>query len=421
MNKLNVLLVGGGGREYALAWKISQSQFLADFYSINGSDHIEKYAKRVEVDYLNFEGVYNFCLEKKIDLVVIGPEKPIEAGLSDFLNEKKINVFSPSKKAAQIESSKNFTKKICDEEVIPTAKYVAFNNLKDAQNFLNSDKVFSYPFVIKYDGLADGKGVGIVKNQNEAFEFLNQLYENYQKSFHVVIEEFLTGRELSVFFLCDGKNIRYLACARDYKRSHDGDQGENTGGMGVISGDFLINEKLKEKILTKIIQPAVDNLNKQNAPYKGVIFAGLMVDKNGDPYLIEFNARFGDPETEAICMRLESDLLEILYKTAIGKLGEMKEIKMSEKNALCVVLASNGYPREYKKMKKINNIPEDEDDARIFFHGVKIVDGQCFSNGGRVLSANVIGDNIEEIRKKAYEMLRKIDWKDGFYRNDIGL
>lgn len=421
MNKLNVLLVGGGGREYALAWKISQSPLLGDFYSIHGSDHIGKYAKQTSIDYADFDAVYNFCVEKKIDLVVIGPEKPINLGLSDFLTEKKINVFAPSKKAAQIESSKNFTKKICDEENIPTAKYYSFDNLDDAQAFvLNSNEVFSYPFVIKYDGLADGKGVGIIETQKDALEFLDNTYKNYKETFHVVIEEFLTGRELSCFYLCDGENIQYLACARDYKRSHDDDQGDNTGGMGVISGDFLINYELEEKILQRIIEPAVNNLNKQGAPYKGVIFAGLMVDSQGEPHLLEFNARFGDPETEAICLRLESDLLDILYKTTIGKLNEVT-IKMSKKTALCVVLASNGYPRGYEKMKKINNITEDTDDVKIFFHGVKIVNGECFSNGGRVLSVNVIGDSIDEIRKKAYDALKKIDWKDGFYRNDIGL
>ena len=419
INKLNVLLVGGGGREYALAWKISESPILNEFYSINSSDHIGiKYAKQIDIDYSDFDAIYNFCIEKKIDLIVIGPEKHIEAGLSDFLISKKINVFAPSKAAAQIESSKNFTKKICDEEGIPTAKYVAFNFLHNAENFVKSYQ-FQYPFVIKYEGLADGKGVKVVYNEPDALKYLNALNELYEKTFHVVIEEFLTGRELSAFFLCDGKNIKYLASARDYKRAYDGDKGDNTGGMGVICGDFLIDEELKNKILMRIVEPTLKNLKKQNIIFKGVIFAGLMVDDKNDPYLIEFNARFGDPETEAICMRLESDLLDILHKTATGDLKNL-EIRMSEKKSLCVVLASNGYPGKYEKMKKIDNIPDDENDIKIFFHGAKIIDGECFSNGGRVLSVNIIDDNIEKIRDKAYKILQKINWKHGFYRNDIG-
>ncbi len=419
INKLNVLLVGGGGREYAISWKISQSPLLNEFYSINGSDYIEKYAKQINIDYSDFEKLNQFCLEKKIDLVIIGPEKPIEAGLSDFLISKNINVFGPSKAGGQIESSKNFTKKICDEENIPTAKYFSFKNIEDSKHFVQNDK-FQYPLVIKYDGLADGKGVKIVHNQNEALEYLDLLNDLYKKTFHVVIEEFLIGRELSSFFLCDGENIEYLASAKDYKRAYDKDQGENTGGMGVISGDFLINEDLKNKILSQIIQPALNNLKKQNIVYKGVIFAGLMIDNQDNPHLIEFNARFGDPETEAICMRLESDLLEIMYKTATKNLKDVK-IKISDKISLCVVLASNGYPGKYEKMKKIDNIPEDQNDIRIFFHGAKIINNECFSNGGRVLSVNVIGDNIEEIREKSYKTLKRINWKNGFYRNDIGL
>ena len=419
-NKLNILLIGGGGREYALAWKISQSQLLNEFYSINGSDHIAKYAKRINIDYSDFESLYKFCVQKNINLVIIGPEKPIELGLSDFLISKQINVFAPSKAAAQIESSKNFTKKICDEENVPTAKYITFKNLSDAQGFIINNKTFTYPFVIKYDGLAEGKGVKIVQNDHEALECLKKLNENYGKTFCVVIEEFLTGRELSAFFLCDGENIQYLTSARDYKRAYDGDQGENTGGMGVICGNFLMNEELKYKISEKIIKPMLNNLKKQHIIYKGVIFAGLMIDGKNDPYLIEFNARFGDPETEAICMRLESDLLNILYKTTIGDL-QNAEIKISEKNSLCVVLASNGYPEKYEKNKLIQNIPDDTHDMRIFFHGAKIVNNEYFSNGGRVLSVNVLGERVEEIRKKAYDTLRKISWKDGFYRNDIGL
>ena len=419
-NKLNVLLIGGGGREYALAWKISQSQLLSEFYSINGSDHIAKYANRIDIDYSDFETLYKFCVEKNIHLVIVGPEKPIELGLSDFLISKKINVFAPSKAAAQIESSKHFTKKICDEEGIPTAKYITFQNFSDAQDFIKNNKTFSYPFVIKYDGLADGKGVKIIHDDYEALEYLQKLNENYEKTFCVVIEEFLTGRELSAFFLCDGENIRYLASARDYKRAHDGDKGENTGGMGVICGNFLMNEELKHKISDRIVKPMLHNLKKQNIVYKGVIFAGLMIDEKNDPYLIEFNARFGDPETEAICMRLESDLLNILYKTTIGDL-QNTEIKISEKNSLCIVLASNGYPEKYEKGKLIHNIPEDTNDMRIFFHGAKIIHNDCFSNGGRVLSVNTIGENIDLMREQAYNTLKEINWNDGFYRNDIGL
>ena len=417
MKIINALLIGSGGREYALAWKISQSKFINKFFSINGSDGIKKFATLLPTNWKNFDDVLKICKEKKIDLVIIGPEEPIVHGLSDFLRLHNINVFGPSQKGAQIESSKEFTKLLCEKENIPTAKYWSFDNLNKLNDHIKLCTKF--PIVLKYDGLAAGKGVKISNNLEDGLRDAKELFNLYPENFKVIIEEFLEGWELSFFAITDGNTVKKLAFAQDHKRAFDDDKGENTGGMGVISGDFLMNPELENKIMTQIINPTVHYLKKNNILYKGVLFAGLMIDKNNNPYLIEYNARFGDPETEAICMRIESDILELMYKTATGEL-QNTEIKMSNKTSICVVLASNGYPGDYKKNILISDLPKCSQNSKIFHHGTIRKDGKWNSNGGRVLSVNVIGDTVQEVRKKAYEKLEKINWSDGFYRKDIG-
>lgn len=416
--KLNVLLIGGGGREYALAWKISQSPLLNKLFSISGSDAIGRFAELSKIDWKNFQNVLNFCKLETIDIVVIGPEDPIVGGLSDFLRENEILVFGPSKDGSQIESSKEFTKRICKEKNILTADYEMFEDLENLKNYLKERKKF--PLVLKYDGLAAGKGVKVAENIEDAISFAEELNKNFREDFKVVVEEFLEGREISFFGITDGKVIKKFGVAQDHKRAFDNDKGENTGGMGAISGDFLINQELEEKIMFTIIQPTLEYLKKNSIQYIGIIFAGLMIDRDNNPYLLEYNARFGDPETEAMMLRLETDLLEILYNTAIQNLENTK-INFSKKSSICVVLASNGYPTQYKKDIFIsNNLSIDTEDCKIFHHGTKFKNDNWHSNGGRVLSVNTIGENIKEIRRKAYEVLKEINWTEGFYRSDIG-
>ena len=416
--KLNVLLVGGGGREHALGWKLSSSHSIKKLFSIDGSDRISLFAEKVDIDWRHFEKVYDFCRIREIDLVVIGPEKPIVEGLSDFLRKRDILVFAPSQTGSKIESSKEFTKIICQEKGIPTAKFKVFTELDRLKSWLNTSSEF--PIVLKYDGLAGGKGVKICPDLNYAIASAEELYQNYKENFKIVAEKFLRGYEISFFAITDGKSTKRLAFAQDHKRAFDNDEGENTGGMGVISGNFLVNQELEDRIMEQIIHPTVNYLNENDILYRGVLFAGLMIDENNQPHLLEFNARLGDPETEAIMMRFDSDLLELLYDTAAGKL-EGSEVKISEKSSLCVVLATNGYPEEYEKNLFIaKTLPEDSEDCKIFHHSTKFENNGWYSNGGRVLSINILGSNIREMRSKAHEILKNIHWKSGFYRRDIG-
>jgi phosphoribosylamine--glycine ligase len=417
MKTINALIIGSGGREYALAWKISQSKHINKFFSINGSDGIKKFAKLLPTNWKNFEDVLKICRKEEIDLVVIGPEEPLVLGLSDFLRSHNINVFGPSQEGAKIESSKKFTKILCDEMKIPTAKYESFDDLEKLSNYIKQQKKF--PIVLKYDGLAAGKGVKISNDLPNALNDAKELFNSYTSNFKIVVEEFLEGHELSFFAITDGNVTKKLAVAQDHKRAYDEDKGENTGGMGVISGNFLINSELEKKIMTQIIEPTIQYFKKHNISYRGVLFAGLMIDKNNNPHLIEYNARFGDPETEAICMRIEDDILELMYKASIEKLDN-KEIKISNKTAICVVLASNGYPGEYKKNIPLGKLPKCSKHSKIFHHGTTLKDKEWHSNGGRVLSINILGDSVQEIRKKAYDKLKKINWSEGFYRSDIG-
>jgi phosphoribosylamine--glycine ligase len=419
MKTINTLLIGGGGREYAIAWKISQSKLLGKFFSINGSDGISKYATNVKnINWHEFDKVLDFCTKNEIDLVVIGPEEPIVKGLSDFLRSNDINVFAPSMEGSKIESSKEFTKIICDKTGIPTAGYKTFTDLKSILEYLETlDK---FPVVLKYDGLAAGKGVKVSMSKSDAIRDANDLFKSYgNKNFKLVVEEFLEGRELSFFALLDGYSTVKFGVAQDYKRAYDNDLGENTGGMGAISGDFLMNQELEDKVMSRIIKPLTKYLQDNKIVYRGVIFAGLMINPEGNPHLIEFNCRFGDPETEAMCMRLKSDLLGILYNTAIGRLSE-SEIDFFSEPSICIVMAANGYPGEYKKGDRIGLLPKCSKNSRIFHHGTKFHDGSWYSNGGRLLSVNVLGSDLEDARKKAYEKIGKINFDGGFYRRDIG-
>lgn len=420
---MRVLLVGSGGREHALAWALAQSGQCSALYCAPGNAGIESCAELVDIKAEDVEGLIGFVQENAIDFVVVGPEGPLVLGLADKIRALGIDVFGPSQKAAQIEGSKGFMKDLCRKYNIPTAAYGRFTDVPSAKAFLDKNKM---PIVVKADGLAAGKGVIICQTLQEAYAAVEDMLsgESFgQAGSSVVIEEFMDGEELSYFALSDGNTILPLTSAQDHKRAFDGDQGPNTGGMGAYSPAHMMDAELEEKIINKLIRPTVDAMAQEGCPFSGVLFAGIMVVKN-EPYLIEYNARFGDPECQTLMMRLQGDVLEILLACAQGKLDNMKgQVSWSEQVAMCVVMAANGYPASYKKNTLIKNINEAEQvDNTMVFHAGTAKNGQneILSIGGRVLGVTSRGENIGHARRLAYEAVDKLDWPDGFCRRDIG-
>lgn len=417
---MDILVIGSGGREHALTWALKKSQSVKNIFIAPGNGGINKIAEEVDVNITDHRNVIEFCKKNKIDLVVIGPEAPLVAGLTDDLEAASIAVFGTSKGASQLEGSKDFTKKLCDKYNIPTAAYESFADADAAKKYIERCNI---PIVIKADGLAAGKGVIIAQSKKEAFEAIDSILVD--KEFGdagnlVVIEEFLKGEEVSFFALSDGENVIPFGSAQDHKAVGEGDTGPNTGGMGTYSPAPIMNNDLHNKVMKTIIQPSIDGMKKDGIPYKGILFAGLMID-NGEPKLLEINVRFGDPETQVLMARLESDLAELLYATATGKLAG-KTVKLKDKAALCVVMAANGYPASYKKGSKITNLEEASGKDVIIFHaGTKTdADGNILANGGRVLGITAIGKNVTEAQTKAYEAVDRINWPEGFCRRDIG-
>ena len=429
-NLLNVLLIGSGGREYALARKIASSALLNHLYAVDSSDSIySKFTNNKsgsEIDGDDHAAIVKFCKHNAIDLVVIGPEKYLFNGLSDALVSNDIKTFGPSKDGAQIETSKIFGKEICQEAGIKTSAYEKFSNIDDAKHYINKSN--ESIFVLKYDGLANGKGVIISKTKDKAIEAANELFTKYAGN--ILIEEYIDGHELSFFALTDGETVKKLCYARDYKRAYDGDNGDNTGGMGAYSSDDLISEKMSAHIMEKIMKPLVNTLSNKKISYNGVIFAGLMFPRAGhenaydnEPYIIEFNARFGDPECQVICERLETDLLEILYSTASAKLKDI-QISIKKDPAMCVVIAANGYPHDYVTNSKIEASALESDGSKTYIvqNATKIdSNNNITSVGGRVLSVVCSAKDLPALRLQIYDRIKKINWSDGFYRSDIGL
>lgn len=418
---MNILVIGSGGREHALVYGLKKSSKVGEIYISPGNAGINKIANPILLTIDQSKEVIKFCKDKNISLVVIGPEAPLVDGLSDDLENAGILTFGVSKKAAQLEGSKEFTKIICDKYNIPTAQYESFTNADDAKKYIADKKL---PLVIKADGLAAGKGVVIANDLNEANKAIDELMVN--KIFGnagslVVIEEFLEGEELSFFAVVDGKKAVAFGSAQDHKAVGEGDVGANTGGMGTYSPAPIIDDSLHKEIMDKIIDPLVDGMNKEGMPYKGILFAGLMITKQGAK-LLEVNVRFGDPETQVLMARLDSDLLDIMTATASGDLDGI-DIKMKPKAALCVVMASNGYPSSYSKGKEIKGLDKlsNQDDLIIYHAGTKLgKNGEILSNGGRVLGVTAIDDSVELAQNKAYAAVDQIDWEDGFCRRDIG-
>jgi phosphoribosylamine--glycine ligase len=415
---VNVLLIGGGGREHALAWKLKQSSLLNDLYAAPGNAGIATLATCVPLDVTDHEAVVRFCREKDIGLVVIGPEAPLVAGLADDLEAAGVKVFGPSKAAAQLEGSKGFTKDLCAAHGIPTASYARFTNAREARAHLQSQPL---PVVIKADGLAAGKGVMIATNAAEGLQAIEACFSGAfgAAGAEVVIEEFLTGEEASFFALVDGKTALPLATAQDHKRAFDGDQGPNTGGMGAYSPAPIIAPALCERVMEEIVTPTVKAMAEAGMPFKGVLYAGLMI-ADGAPKLIEYNVRFGDPEAQVLMLRLKSDLLPALVAVADGNL-EGITLDWTEEPALCVVMAAKGYPGPYEKGSEIKGLDAAGRDADVeIFHAGTRRDGtRILADGGRVLGVTARGKDVGEARGRAYKAVDKIDWPEGFCRRDI--
>lgn len=415
---MDILVVGSGGREHALIWALKKSPLCDKIYAAPGNGGTSKIAENKNLS--SHTEIINFCKKESISLVIIGPEVPLVDGLTDELEANNINVFGPSQAASELEGSKEFTKYICDKYNIPTAAYRSFTDASEAVKYIEEVGV---PIVIKADGLAAGKGVILAHEKQEALDAIDDIL--VKKIFgdagqNIVIEEFLTGEEISVFALVDGENALYFGSAQDHKAVGEGDTGANTGGMGTYSPAPIMTDSLQAQIMREAIIPAVNGMKSEGKPYKGVLFAGFMVNENG-PKLLEFNVRFGDPETQSLMVRLESDLLELMLAVSEGDL-QGKSVALSDKTALCVVMAANGYPASYEKGTKINNLDAISDKDGLVFHAgtKKDYDGNITANGGRVLGVVATGNSVTEAQKNAYKNVDTVDWKDGFCRRDIG-
>ena len=415
---MKIAIIGSGGREHAFAATISKSLNVKEIFCIPGNAGTSQIATNVELDINEFDRIYKFINDNSVDLVVIGPEQPLVNGIVDYLEKLNIKVFGPNKIASQLEGSKIFTKKLCQEYNIPTANFGIFENRIDAKKFLENTK---YPNVIKADNLAAGKGVYICNNEQESFMAVEEIFDGkFGKAKNVLIEEFLKGEEMSYFIISDGSTIKSFETAQDHKRVLEGDNGKNTGGMGAYSPSRLISNDLEDKILGKIIKPTLKGLSNLGTEYKGFLYAGLMIVEN-EPYLIEYNVRMGDPECQTILPKLKTDLVEILEACCDRKLAQTN-IEWINKKSLCVVLCSKGYPDTYKKNVLINNLENFTlDENNFVFHaGTKKENDKIYATGGRVLNFISLSDNFLKARNEVHRCLKKLDWNDGFYRRDIG-
>ena len=415
---MKVGIVGSGGREHALCAILRKSSKISEIFCFPGNAGTSTIAQNIDLDANNFEDLKNFILKQKIDLMIIGPEKPLVEGIVDYFEKHKIKVFGPNKIAAQLEGSKIFTKKICQKYKIPTAKFGIFQNKIDSKKYLEG---WNYPAVIKADNLASGKGVYICNNQKESDTAINEIFDGkFGEAKNILIEEFLEGEEMSFFIISDGKTFKCFGTAQDHKRVFEGDKGKNTGGMGAYSPSRLISEELEEKILKKIIKPTILGLSELNSNYRGFLYAGLMIVDN-DPYLIEYNVRMGDPECQTILPRLKSDLVKIINSCCDETLDKTL-IEWEDKKSLCVVLCAKGYPESFQKgteIPNLSNILLDTGDY-LFHAGTKKKDNKIIVNGGRVLNFVSVSNEFKTAREKVHKIIEKVNWTDGFYRKDIG-
>ena len=417
---MKVLIIGSGGREHALAWKSSQDENVSEVFVSpgNAGTALESKTSNINLDLDNFESIKNFCKEQDIKLVIIGPEQPLVQGLSDYLSNHDINSFGPSKGAAQLEGSKTFSKDFFTKYGIPTASYASFDNFKDAHNHLRK---INYPTVVKADGLAAGKGVIICQNEIEAEDALVSIFKDNafgNAGSRVVIEDFLEGEEASFIAVVSKDKIIPLATSQDHKAISDGDIGLNTGGMGAYSPAPIVTEELEKKIMDDVMVPTVNGLIAEEFPYLGFLYAGLMI-KDNEIKVLEFNCRFGDPETQPILFRLESSLVKLCL-SAINDDLDAYQIKWNEKHSCGVVIASNGYPESYESNKEVNIEEYEDTEIKLFHAGTKMQDDKIFTNGGRVFCATALGNDLKEAQKKAYNLVGKVNFDGAYFRKDIG-
>jgi phosphoribosylamine--glycine ligase len=415
---MNILLIGSGGREHALAWKIAGSPLLTKLWCAPGNAGIASEAECVALDVADHAAVIAFCRANKVDLVVVGPETPLAAGIVDDLTNAGIKAFGPSKLAAQLEGSKGFTKDLCSEFDIPTGAYCRFDNAPEALAYVRDQGA---PIVVKADGLAAGKGVVVAKTLAEAEEAIKMMFDGGfgVAGAEVVIEEFLEGREVSFFALCDGETAIPLASAQDHKRVFDHDEGPNTGGMGAYSPTPFVTPEIHDQIMQRIIRPTIAGMKERGTPFKGILYAGLMLTDQG-PKLFEYNVRFGDPECQVLMLRMMSDLVPAMLAACDGQLKNF-DLRWFPESAVTVVMAAKGYPGDYKKGSEIEGLDEAAkvDGAEIFHAGTVARDGAVLANGGRVLNVCASGKTVTEAQARAYRAVDRINWADGFCRRDI--
>lgn len=416
---MKVLIIGSGGREHAIAYALNKSDKVSEIHAIPGNPGISEIGTCHKGSVEDLEGILKFIEDNKIDYTVVGPEVPLCLGLVDLLESKGHKAFGPTKRAATLEGSKSFSKDFMIRHNIPTANYKEVDNYEDAINALNS---FTYPVVVKADGLAAGKGVVICENEKEAKETLSDMLIN--KSLKdacskVVLEEFLEGFECSLLCFTDGNTIIPMVSSKDHKQIYDGNKGPNTGGMGTVSPNPFMPIGIEETLKEEILDPFIKGLKEDNMDYRGVVFIGLMI-KDNKPKVLEFNVRFGDPETQSILLRLDTDLFEIMNAVSNKTLHTI-DVKWKKEHAICLVLASGGYPYSYPKGYEITGLKDVEDDIVIFHAGTSMVDDKLVTSGGRVLNICALGNSLEEVRNKVYKANEKIDFKDKYCRKDIGL
>lgn len=419
---MKILLIGSGGREHALAFALKKSDTPVELLCSPGNPGILQLANKAEVNIENNSELVSFCQKNKIDLVVVGPEQPLANGIADVLRGNSINVFGPSKKAALLESSKAFAKEFMNKYGIPTAGYERFDkeNIVNCKKYINALK--SFPVVIKADGLAAGKGVIIADTKEEAINAVEDMFSGkFGKSGNiVVIEEFLKGQEASILAVTDGKDFITLASSQDHKRIFDNDKGPNTGGMGAYSPAPIVTTEVLEKVRREIIIPTIEGMRKEGTPFIGCLYAGLMID-NQNPKVVEFNVRFGDPETQAVMMNFDGDFAKLLYSASVGKLDKSTVRNVCKSHSCCVIMASNGYPNTYPKGQIISGIEDAETDGSVVFHAsTKYYNGKLIVSGGRVLGVTSKGKSLKEAIDNAYFSVKKINFENCFYRTDIG-
>ncbi|WP_223593602.1 phosphoribosylamine--glycine ligase [Neobacillus bataviensis] len=414
---MKVLVVGGGGREHAIVWKLSKSPKIKQIYCAPGNPGIAELAKCVSISVSEIEKLADFAKNEQIDFTFVGPEEPLSKGIVNYFKQQGLAIFGPTKEAALIEGSKAFAKELMMKYHIPTAKYAAFTNYDEALAYVRSEGA---PIVIKADGLAAGKGVIVAKKLDEAEEALNSMMKEVtfgSAGARVVVEEFLEGEEMTLLAFVNGTTVKPMIPAQDHKPVYDGDKGPNTGGMGTYAPLPHIDSLMVERIVQEIVQPTVRGMALEGCPFEGILYTGLMLTKEG-PKVIEYNARFGDPETQVVLPLLETDLLDILLASLSGELENL-EVKWKNKSAVCVIMSSAGYPGPYKKGQVINGLDQVSYPAIVFHAGTSEQQGEILTNGGRVLGITAIGDTLKEARKLAYQSVEKISFTGAHYRTDI--